>query len=217
MQLPFEGKLLFIGDSITSAARNFDHGGEGLGDDPYGSGYVRQIKALLESGYPENRIRVVNKGVGGHTIRDLADRWQADVLDQQPEWLSIMIGINDVWRQFDAPLMTNRHVYPDEYRATYRDLLNRTRSSLKGLVIASPYVMDANRDDAMRKRMAEYGQISREMAAEFDGVFVDTQAAFDAFLEHWHFARLGWDRIHPNATGYMIITRAWLNAVGFVW
>ena len=75
MKIQSGEKLLFIGDSITSAVRNFDANGEG-GDDALGSGYVLMVRALLESCYPERAIRVVNMGVGGHTIRDLAARWR---------------------------------------------------------------------------------------------------------------------------------------------
>jgi len=49
--------------------------------------------------YPERAIRVITAGVGGNTCRDVAARWQKDVLDVTPDWVSLMIGINDVWRQ----------------------------------------------------------------------------------------------------------------------
>jgi lysophospholipase L1-like esterase len=48
-------------------------------------------------------------------------------------------------------------------------------------------------------------------------VLVDTQAAFDAALEHEYPASLAWDRVHPNAVGHMVLARAFLNAVGFEW
>lgn len=59
-------------------------------------------------------------GIGGNTILDLAVRWERDVLDRRPDWLSVIIGINDVWRQFDRPLQTELHVEADEYETTYR-------------------------------------------------------------------------------------------------
>ena len=40
-------------------------------------------------------------GLSGNTIRDLSDRWDSKYYELKPDWLSIMIGINDVWRQFD--------------------------------------------------------------------------------------------------------------------
>ncbi|WP_420819022.1 GDSL-type esterase/lipase family protein [Paenibacillus nanensis] len=48
-------------------------------------------------------IRVVNMGISSNTVRDLKERWQTDVLDLKPDWLSIMTGINDVGRQYNRP------------------------------------------------------------------------------------------------------------------
>lgn len=217
MKIETGNKLVFIGDSITCADRNFNLNGEGRDDAAYGSGYVRMVKSMLDAFYPERQIRVVNKGIGGHTVLDLAERWQSDVLDLKPDWLSVMIGINDVWRQFDTPLATERHVQLDVYTDTYRRLLEQARPGLTGLVIASPYVLDTNLDDSMRRRMDEYRAVSQQLAAEFDGIYVDTQLAFDAYLQHYHPNQLCWDRIHPSASGHMVIARAWLNALGFKW
>src|ERR1019366_2799740 len=103
-------KLLFIGDSITDCTRARPVG-EGLFN-ALGTGYVALVDALLGAAIPERQIRVVNMGTGGHTIRDLKSRWETDVLALKPDWLSIMIGINDVWRQFDLPRQPETHVDP---------------------------------------------------------------------------------------------------------
>jgi len=101
MRLTKNQKLLFIGDSITDCGRT-QPVGEGLFE-ALGRGYVAQVDALLGATYPQLGIRVVNMGTSGHTVRDLAARWERDVLAQRPDWLAVMIGINDVWRQFDSP------------------------------------------------------------------------------------------------------------------
>ncbi len=81
--------------------------------------------ALLAAAYPERHVRLLNTGIGGNTVRDLAARWQRDVLDLQPNWVSVMIGTNDVWRQFDSYAFAEA-VMPDEFEQTYRDLVSRT-------------------------------------------------------------------------------------------
>lgn len=209
-------KLLFIGDSITDCGRSKPGPSEGLFD-PLGKGYVSMVDALLGAVYPQHGIRVVNVGNSGNTVRDLKGRWQTDVIDQKPDFLSVMIGINDVWRQFDLPRMTEHHVGPEEYRATLDELLGQTRAKVKGLFLMTPYHIESNRADAMRLRMDEYGAIVRSLAAKHGAVFVDTQTAMDAALKHLHSAALAWDRIHPTQTGHMILARALLNAVGFDW
>jgi lysophospholipase L1-like esterase len=156
-------------------------------------------------------------GIGGNTVRDLKDRWQADVLDLRPDWLSIMIGINDVWRQFDTPLQSEWQVPIDEYAETLTALVSATRPQLKGLVLMTPYLIEPNRLEPMRALMDRYGAVVRQLAAAHDAVFVDTQAAFDGVLEHLHPMTLAWDRVHPTLTGHMVLARAFLNAVGFQW
>lgn len=219
MKIDKNSKLVLIGDSITSGARNFDMGGEGRLDEAYGSSYTLLLKSFLDAYYPERRIRIINKGVGGHTIKDLEERWERDVIEQKPDWLSVMIGINDVWRQFDTPLASDIHVSPDRFSETYRKLLGEARQKLdlQGLIVVSPYVIDSNPKDTMRAQMDTYRDISKEVAAEFDAIYVDTQKAFDAYLEHYHPNQLCWDRIHPSMSGHMLIAREWLRAVDFEW
>ncbi len=136
MKIHSSSTLLMIGDSITDCGRarpvaeavNWD----------LGNGYVSLIHALLGATCPERHIRIRNTGISGNTVRDLAARWQSDVLDLKPDWLSIMIGINDVWRQFDAPLQTEWHVTLDEYLSILEQLVRTTRPQLKGLVLMTP-------------------------------------------------------------------------------
>ena len=206
-------KLIMIGDSITDCGRGRPDG-EGLFD-PYGSGYVNMVKAFLAAQYPECPVRVVNKGNGGDTVRELEGRWQADVLDQNPDWLSIMIGINDVWRQFDSPKMTEGHVGLEEYSATLETLISSTLPSLKGLILVTPYFIEPNRSDRMRCRMDEYGAVVKAMAAKYNAVLVDAQAGFDHMLESMHPMALAWDRIHPNSSGHALLAKVFLQAIDF--
>lgn len=108
MKLQKNDKLLFIGDSITDCGREHP---VGEGSSGLGHGYVAQVYALLRSIYPELMLRIQNVGNSGNTIRDLKQRWERDVIDLKPDWLTIMIGINDVWRQFDRPLSADSHVF----------------------------------------------------------------------------------------------------------
>ncbi len=206
--------VVFIGDSITDAGR--DPGGEATPWNPalgHGRGYVGLVDAWLGATRPAERIRVVNRGVGGNTVLDLAARWQTDVLDLKPHWLSVMIGINDVWRQFDTPLRGGLHVNPDLFARTLGDLVTLTRPLVKGLILATPYFIEPNRDDPMRRRMDAYGDVVKDLAARNDALLVDTQAAFDEVLAHTHPMTLAWDRIHPNTTGHVILARAFLRTL----
>ena len=211
MRIAANSKLVFIGDSITDCGRARPVG-EGLFE-AIGKGYVGLVSGLLGSICPERHIRVVNMGSSGNTVRDLNARWQTDVLDLKPDWLAIMIGINDVWRQFDLPLQPETHVGIAEYEATLRELVTRTAPTLKGLVLMTPFFIEPNPQEPMRARMDEYSAVVKRLAKESGAACVDVQAAFNQVLAHCHPGALAWDRVHPNVTGHMVIARAFLRAV----
>ena len=215
MKLQRGDKLVCIGDSITDCDRARP-AGEGLFG-AIGRGYVSLVDGLLGATYPELGLRVVNMGCSGNTVLDLKLRWETDVLALKPDWLSVMIGTNDVWRQFDLPRQTEIHVDPDTYECAYAELLEITRPGLKGLVLMTPFYIEPNRSDLMRARMDEYGAVVKRLAETYDAVFVDTQAAFDALSAHVYAATLAWDRVHPNHVGHMVLARAFLQGLDYEW
>jgi lysophospholipase L1-like esterase len=204
--------IVFIGDSITDCDRVRPVGQYG----GLGEGYVACVDSLLAAWYPQRRIRILNTGTSGNRVIDLEARWKADVLDLRPDWLSVMIGINDVWRQFDSALEADQ-VSIERYEAVYRRLLAQVRPRLKGLVLMAPYFIESNLANPMRERMDAYGKVVGRLSAEFDAVFVDVQAAFDRYLLHRPTQSLSSDRVHPNKAGHMIIATAFLTRLEFDW
>ncbi len=212
MLLQKNDTLLFIGDSISDYDRKRPVG-EGLFN-AWGTSYVANAASLLGCMYPELSLRIVNMGIGGNQIRDLDARWQQDVLDRKPDWVSVLIGINDVWRQFDSPYMPETHVPPDEFEATYERLVAKTLPAVKGMILMTPYFMEPNRQDPMRAMMDRYSAIVRRVADRHGLCFVDLQAAWDALFVHMHPCNIAWDRIHPNQTGCMYIAKQFLKGIG---
>ena len=114
-------RIVFAGDSVTDMG-SVQPVGEGLFDN-MGRGYPRVIENMIASVYPELSIRFTNSGISGNTSKDLLNRFQRDVIDMNPDWVSICIGINDVWRQYDTPAMTDYAVTPEEYEANMREMI----------------------------------------------------------------------------------------------
>ena len=204
--------ILFIGDSISDYERAKPVG-EGLFN-AWGRSYVACAGALLNCMYPELGLRVVNMGISGNQVRDLKARWQSDVFDRKPDWVSVLIGINDVWRQFDCPQMPETHVSLEEFEQTYEELIRETLPRVKGMILMTPYYMEPNRGDPMRARMDEYGAVVRKLAEKYALTFVDLQAGWDRLFMHMHSTNIAWDRVHPNQTGCMYIAKQFLSAVG---
>jgi lysophospholipase L1-like esterase len=207
--------LLMIGNSITDCDRARPIGeatNEGLGN-----GYVAIIDGLIKATTPEMHLRIINLGISGNTVRDLKARWHRDVLALAPDWLSIMIGINDVWRHFDPFIPNKQQVSLDEYAVTLEELIRTTQPMLKGLVLMTPYYIEPNRADAMRALMDRYGAVVRGLASKYKTVFVDTQAAFDEVLKGLLPSTLAGDRVHPNQTGHLVLARTFLKAIEYSW
>ena len=206
-------RIVFTGDSITDCGRAYPIGEDSFGG--LGTGYVNMMHSLINAFYPEITIRITNTGISGNNILHLESRWETDVMDLKPDWVSVMIGINDVWRQFNSSDLYDMHITPEVYESKYRRLIERTLPQVKGMILATPYYMEPNRSDWMRKRMDEYGAIVKKLSEEYGLCFINVQEAFDSYLDIRHTTSISMDRIHPNQIGSVLIARKFLMDMGF--
>lgn len=206
-------RIVFAGDSVTDMGSG-QPVGEGLFDN-VGRSYVRVIENMFVAYYPELRIRVTNSGISGNTSRDLLERYDRDVVSLNPDWVSICIGINDVWRQFDCPAIPDGQVMPEEYEKNVEEMILKVKDNVKGIFILSPYYMEPNREDMMRKRMDEYVAICKKLADKYGCTFVDFQKMYENFCKIRHSSCIAWDRVHPNQMGATLMAKEFLSKCGF--
>ena len=206
-------RIVFAGDSVTDM-ESANPVGEGLFDN-LGRGYVRVVENMLSAYYPKIRVRVTNSGISGNTSRDLLARFDRDVVSINPDWVSICIGINDVWRQFDTPAMQDYCVLPDEYRDNVEKMILAVKDKVKGIFILTPYYIEPNREDMMRARMDEYGAICKELAEKHGCVLVDFQQMYEDYCKIRHSSYIAWDRVHPNQVGSTLMAREFLKKCEF--
>ncbi len=204
-------KILFTGDSITDCGRKRPVG-EGLWDG-VGTGYVRQIDNILTAVYPDVNLHIMNTGISGNTSRELLDRVEEDVVALGADYVVFMIGINDIWRQFDEPGITHGHGYLPEYSQNVAAFIDRVTASGAKVICMLPYYMEPNRSDLMRMKTEEYAAAARRICEAKGVMCVDTQGAFDEFLRHRYPAYLSWDRVHPGPVGATILARVFLKAI----
>jgi acyl-CoA thioesterase-1 len=199
--------VVLIGDSITDCGRRDQHA-------PLGNGYVGMVDALAAAKYPGCRLHVVNSGVGGDTIRELAQRWDVDVLDYRPDWLSVSIGINDVWRQLDSD---TGGVPVDEFAAVYRELLECTRGRLSGcgLILMTPGIIGEDPASEGNRRLQPYVEIVEKLAGKFNAFCVAVHAAFTAALASGAGRPWTEDGVHPNSTGHGLMALTWLRTLNW--
>lgn len=210
MTLSFKARSLieFIGDSITDCGR------KDPSFQPLGYGYVRQIHNLLQAGYPELQLRVLNKGTSGNRITSLQERWESDVLDVNPDWLFIYIGTNDVWRFFEGN--PEEAVPLSEFDRIYRQLLEKTLTKTRSQIrLISPYLAEKNLNDSFRKKLVLYQAVIDQLGADQHLPVIHLQPAFDWAMLSKPASYWTVDRVHPTPEGHMLIALTILRTAGF--
>ena len=201
-------KILFIGDSITDCGRRDEYA-------PFGNGYVGKIVELITAKYPERRIDYANKGIGGDVVEGLEQRWEADVIAERPDWLSVKIGINNASRQLTAGLPTEE--YLPEWEASYRRILSRAKTELSAeLFMFEIFYVATDAAEPRPMPVDAYNEVIHRLADEFNARLVGTSDAF----QHAVTARPGelWttqDGVHPNPEGHMLMALEFLKQAGW--
>ena len=197
-------KVLFIGDSITDCGRRDAHA-------PLGHGYVRKITELITAKYPERQITYVNKGIGGDIVEGLESRWDIDVINEKPEWLSVKIGINNASRQYGEGVSTAD--YLPIWEACYRRILTRAKAELGASLFLFEIFYVAEDVDMPRPLDVDaYNASIHRLAEEFDARLIPTSTAFESAVA----VRPGalWttqDGVHPNAEGHTLMALEFLK------
>ena len=198
-------RLLFIGDSITAWGRFED-------PEQLGNNYVRIIRDRLATGAPAVLPEIINKGIDGNRITDLADRWREDVLQLDPDFLSISIGINDVWRQLDQAF--GDQVKPDQFEQIYDRLLNESRAQTDAtIILLEPTIIEENIHSKGNERLKAYLAVVERLAKKYDCILVPTHQACLAYLAENLDVPLTIDGVHMTSTGNELMAKTWLEAV----
>ena len=203
-------RLLFQGDSITDMkwGRNQKDRNHYLGHS-----YVYLIAARLGMDMPEAQLDFYNRGMSGHKVSDLRARWQKDTLDLKPDWLSILVGVNDVSRGERGTLD-----FP-KWEEDYRFLVARSRKENPNLriVLMDPFVLRMTRlsaDDVWKRWRGEIdklGEIVNRLAREFKAVHLETQKIFDQAPKKF-LVSIGFGTECILCPGHELIARNWLQA-----
>jgi lysophospholipase L1-like esterase len=208
MKLAMYQKIIFVGDSITDCDRREPTHA------PYGNGYVYFIANLLFAQYRNLNLQIVNKGISGDTVRTLKPRWNRDVIAQQPDVLSILIGANDVWRRHRGPERLPDAVFPEEYEQTYAQLLTDVTKNTrcKFIVLIEPFIFCSNHNNNMYKDLQEYIQIVRTLAARFNAIHIPLQYLINLRLSDIDAGIWSPDMVHPYTWAHAWIAQQWLCA-----
>ena len=202
--------ILFQGDSITD-------GNRGRNSDPnhiHGHGYQYILASEILADNLGKNVTIYNRGITGNRIADLYARWIEDCLKLEPTILSILIGINDLIFQYNNSFSSS----PERFKKTYRLLIEEVleRNPDTKIVIMEPF-FGKHREEAPGKYIKEnivfYQKASKEIAEEFELIFVPLQEVFDEASKTCDIFELLWDGVHPTTAGHQLIARQWKKCV----
>jgi len=196
-------RLLFHGDSITAAGRSPEN------TEDLGHGYVRLIAGALRSTHPA--LRVANRGVSGFRVRDLRRTWPEDVLAQRPDVLSVMIGVNDTWRRYDAGDATSAA----DYTRDYRHLLDAVAAGGTRLVLVEPFLVPVSEEQwTWREDLDGRIHAVRRLAEEYDALLLAADGLLNqAARRGGGPAKVTSDGVHLEPFGHAVLATAWLDLV----
>ena len=205
IELKSNQTILFIGDSITDAGRLE------AAYRPFGYGYVHFVAYRLKAKYPEYNLSIINTGISGNTIRDLNYRWERDCLNHKPDILSVLIGINDVFRQYTGT--PDAAVLFDEYQLTYNRLLSLVKEKYNcRLILIEPFMFCDDKANPAYKSLQQYIHAVRALAEEFDAVLVPLQELIDNKIKEVPPEKFSDDMVHPYVWAHAWIAQQWLEA-----
>jgi acyl-CoA thioesterase-1 len=211
MALPLsrDARWIFIGDSITDSDRMEC-------PDAIGSGYVRGVRDWLRASLPAQAPQIINKGTSGNTILDLQRRWESDVIANEPQLVSVFIGINDVWHGLDGQ---GGGTPIKKYTEIYADILRRLKSAcpLATIILCEPSAIWPPAPAEANELLKPYVQAVQDAGVAFGarGVVPLYRAFEKARSER---PDIDWlpDGVHPSSSGHMLIARSWLASLGLL-
>lgn len=201
-------KILFQGDSITDVGRNTERGSL----QSIGQGYALMVTGELAARYP-GQYTFENRGISGNRIVDLYARIKVDCWNLEPDVISILLGVNDVWHEFGS----GNGVEANRYENVYRMLIEDTLEKLPNVkfMLLEPFALPGRATEGKWEEfyadVVKRSQIVQKLAKEYKLSFVPLQKKLDDACalcpaDYW----LG-DGVHPTPAGHRLIADAWLE------
>ena len=203
-------KVLFLGDSITDALRDYSEDAH----DYLGQGYALMAAGKLAYEHP-GEYEFTNKGISGNRVVDLYARIKKDCWNLKPDYISILLGVNDVWHEKEV----QNGVDAERFENIYRILLKETMERLPEckIMLMEPFSQpgytignDPYYDD-FRLEVEKRAKSVQKLAEEFGLVFVPLQAELDEMSLKTSYELWAKDGVHPTVAGHALLAKRWLE------
>ena len=201
-------RFLFQGDSITDANRDRDR------EDNYGYGYPNLVAAELMYEYP-GKYEFINKGISGDRIVDVYSRIKEDIINLRPDYMSILIGVNDVWHELNE----ENGVAAPKFEMIYSMLVEEIKDALPNIKIfvLEPFVLKGPGTeryfDEFLADLKLHAQAAKNVAEKYGLTFIPLQDKFDEASKLMPPTYWAADGVHPTAAGHALIKDTLVKAL----
>ena len=199
-------KILFQGDSVTDAGRDRS--------DPHdmGNGYPRYASAMIQDSFPDTEFEFFNLGISGNRTEHLVERLEADFIEIQPDIVSILIGVNDVWHHYAFEYVETTD---EQFEANYRKVLDNLKSRTNArILLIQPFLLETV-DPAKQELCEELARkqaIVKRLADEYADAYLPLDEVLHSMTEEEP-AYYAADGVHPTPDGACCIGEAYLGAI----
>ena len=201
MKLEKGMKVLFEGDSVTDAGRDYQ-------DEHSWAGYM----ALCARTLAAHGVDSYNRAISGSRTIDLLARFENSCREVRPDAVSILIGINDTWRRYDSNDSTSAHAFEKNLRM----ILDIARSFTDNILIMEPFLLPTDPEKlCFREDLNPKIDVVRKLAVAYAREFVPLDGIFAERTVHAPAARFSADGVHPLAEGQAVIAEAWLDRISY--
>ena len=200
--------ILFQGDSITDAGRVRDAYAH------LGGGYATMTAGKIGLNFP-GKYNCLNRGIGGNRSCDLYARIKADIINLDPDILTILIGVNDTWHE----LAHNNGVSVERYEDFLNMLICDVKQALPNIqiVLLEPFVMLGSGTEpyyeAFAEDVAKRQAICQKVAQQHSLPYVLLQKKLDALAAVSCNEYVLVDGVHPSFAGHAVIAEALYEAL----
>ena len=202
--------FLLQGDSITDAGRD-DESQDNFG---LGCGYALLLASDIEKN-KKGKIKFINRGKSGDRITDVYARIKEDIINLKPDYMSILIGVNDVSHE----LTQGCGVTPEKFNKIYNLLIEEIKEALPDIkiVILEQFFLKGTATTELWEQfnceVRKLAEVSRRVAEQFNLKFVALQDKFDEASSDGDTRYWSVDGIHPTSAGHQIIKEELQKAI----
>ena len=197
-------RLLFQGDSITDMGRDR----EDLHS--LGWGYPRYAAPLIAERFPDKEFEFIDKGIGGDKTENLVARLQEDFIDIQPDVVSILIGINDVWGQAGDRSWMSDEVFEKNYRTVLDAVKQKTNAKI---MLIEPFLIPVEDKLFFREDLYRKIEVVRKLAREYADVYLPTDGLLNAAFIGDDPISFAEDGVHPTEKGAKLIAQFYCDYI----